>query len=230
MIDATNPHAIFVTGFILGGTLVFIVIYRQLIWQFLRSFLLKKRKANRGGGKLYEFEVDTQDPDESECTGLDEEKLELLRHLHEDSKRLYDELLRTYESTADKAIKLAQVNGVVLTILIATAGIIGLDTWINPLTIFGTFLFVVSGMIAVFAYRTIKIGIGVHIEDLVYILEKDHTELDYHQWMVEDLYPEMIPDAMYIVDQKGAWVDRSILAFGWGLIILFTGIILSPVL
>lgn len=230
MIDMTNPNATFVTGFLLGGTLVFVVIYRQLIWEFLRSFLPKKRKGNGGGGELDEFKEDTQDPDESECTVLGNEKLELLRHLHGDSKRLYDELLRTYESSADKSIKLAQVNGVVLTILIATAGVIGLDTWINPLTIFGTFLFVVSGMIAVFAYRTIKMGIGVHIEDLVYILEKDHTELDYHQWMVEDLYPEMIPDTMDIVDQKGAWVDRSILAFGWGLIILFTGIVLSPVL
>lgn len=157
-----------------------------------------------------------------------EHDIETLRRLTDDSQKVLDHQLTKFGDLSTKAIQLVQVNGLIITILVAASSQVTLTDYLNLVSGGSVVLFGISTVFAALAYRTdaIDVGHGTMVIDTT--LSRGLDEGEYLHWLLSDLYPELIEDATDSVNRKGHWLSIAIRAFLAGLVTLPAGILLAP--
>jgi len=165
--------------------------------------------------------TEIDEPIQQEQQGHD---IETLRQLHSDAQRVLDEEIQTFSDLSSKAIQLAQVNGLILTILIAVANQVSVTAYLNILTGLGTVFLLVSTVLSVWAYSTHEIDVGIGPGVIDRTLEKRPSEAEYRYWILSGVYKDSMADAKMRADKKGTKVRWAICSFLGGLLTIFAGI------
>lgn len=124
------------------------------------------------------------DPKDIEVNSENIEK-DILINLHDRTHSLYENRRDTYKSLTDRAIKLVEVNGLLLTIIsVSPSGITG---------IIASILFLVSAIIALFAYTVRKVPDPPSYNQIDHFLTSENmTSKEYHLATIDSVYRSSI--------------------------------------
>lgn len=144
-----------------------------------------------------------------------------------ESQRTLNQALQVHSEQTKKAIQMAQINGIIITALIAIISNFDFSDLLNSLLSIGGVLFAVSTVLAVFGTRGQSMTIGIGTQDFDSLIEYDLDNDQYNLWMLNEGYRSWIEEGRKKVARKRNYVRWSILIFLVGLLIVMTGFFIS---
>lgn len=148
---------------------------------------------------------------------------EALRMMREDASKTLDRTLQKHDSHQKKAVQIIQVNGVVISLLLAASTQIALNIWLMA----GGSLFVISALAAGYSLRGTNVAVGLSPSQITANIEHELTETQYLRWYLEHFYYQAFPDLNEKTADRARRVRRSLYAFLGGLILTTSGIIIQ---
>lgn len=158
----------------------------------------------------------------------DTDHLAALERLQPEAQRSLDQRIHTFTGLGDRAISLIQIDGLILTIIIAAA--VEFDvaaTYTNPLIFFGIFAFVVSILSAGWALFTPSGNVGIGSGRINSILEEEQTQREYLP-QITAKYKSWISEVTRYNRQRGEHLLRSLKAFLGGIVLIIVGMATEP--
>lgn len=148
---------------------------------------------------------------------------EALRMMREDASKTLDRTLQKHDSHQKKAVQIIQVNGVVISLLLAASTQITLNLWLMA----GGCLFVISALTAGYSLRGTNVAVGLSPSQITANIEHELTETQYLRWYLEHFYHQAFPDLNGKTADRARRVRWSLYAFLGGLLLTTSGIIIQ---
>lgn len=158
-----------------------------------------------------EFETDLE---------YDNEALMLMR---EDASKSLEYLLRKHDAHQKKSAQIIQINGVVISLLLAAGTQVGLNIFL----LIGGFLFVTSAIVSGFALRGTLISVGLSTDQISSNIDEEINKNQYLRWYLEGYYHEAFTDLSDKTSKRAWCVRYSLYAFLAGLVLTATGIVIQ---
>lgn len=186
------------------------------------------------GGEDVDTEHDTDGSHEltdyeQEVINEREHDVATLQHAHSEAQQTLDRVLQTFPDLAGKAIQIIQLNGIVLTIIVAVStqtapARYSITLLTGSLLVLGMGLFLISTLAALAAYWSHSVGAGYETSSTA--IDHKLNEVEYLLWVLPK-YHALINDAKTKANRKDNLIRFSIIAFSGGLILFLTGVLLS---
>jgi hypothetical protein len=175
-----------------------------------------------------EIEAETgTDTDASTTIGIPETAT--MEYAREDATQTLERVIAKHEGHGKRAIQLVQVNGIVLSILIAAASQVQLAQFPTIFLVIAPLLFLVSGGIALYAYRSQTLPIGLPADEAQKILNHELSADQYLYWYLSNHYEELITTVVTKTNTRAAYVEWAIIVFFVGLLFTTGGIVYASV-
>lgn len=152
-----------------------------------------------------------------------DDALELMR---EDAINTVERLMRKHDAHQKKAIQMMQLNGVVISILIAGSSQIQIQNGLNFLLYLGPTLFLISAIFSGIALRGHKLSIGLDPNQIEQHIKEGLTKTQYLLWHLVVFYENAIDSLYEKTNTRAKWIRLSIYAFLGALCTTITGIII----
>lgn len=143
-----------------------------------------------------------------------------------EAQRSLDQALQTHSEQSKKATQMAQINGLILTILVGIAADFDVDGMSKYLVFGGGGFFTISTIIAVLGTRGHTMTIGVNPTDFDKVFRHNLNDDQYRLWILNRGYRKWIEDGKAKVAKKRTLVKWSILTFLFGAILVAVGFFL----
>jgi len=166
-----------------------------------------------------------QESSQSEKISIPE--TEALRLTHGDAKSAIERGLNKHGDHASKSIKMVQINGIVISILVAGASQMKFSTYVYILTGLGAVFLFLSSFFALRAYTSQSLSIGISSEDIDRINRNNLSENQYLIWYLTEYYPDAIGEIKRKIEKRADNVEYSIYAFFVGLLSIASGVIMQ---
>lgn len=140
-----------------------------------------------------------------------------LERAHEDAQFTMEQTLQLFSDLSDEAFRPVRLNAVVLTILIASASQVEVESYVNVFSVAAVFLFVGSALFALGGYLITTVHRGIDTETFDRLTAYKLREEEYLNWILTLGYPEWIESGVAKVDRKEQWLRRSLVALLAGL-------------
>lgn len=160
------------------------------------------------------------DERESPDLEFDDETLQLLR---EDAGKTVDRLIQKHDAHQKKAVQMIQVNGVVISLLLAA----GTQISLNVLLILGGVAFLGSALLSGWALRGRKIDVGLAPQQVTAHIQHEISKTQYLRWYLEGFYSDAFNDLNSKTNTRARRVQFSVYAFLGGLVLTASGIIIQ---
>jgi len=149
--------------------------------------------------------------------------LELMR---EDASKTIERLMRKHDAHQKKAIQMVQLNGVVVSLLVAAASQIQIQNSLNCFLYIGPALFLGSGVFSGIALRGHTISAGITFDQIKQNVEADLTRTQYLLWYLYEFYEDATDSLYEGINTRAKWIRRSVYSFLGGLAVTTVGIII----
>ncbi|MEE6210378.1 hypothetical protein U3A55_09435 [Salarchaeum sp. III] len=156
--------------------------------------------------------------------------VEALRHLHDDTRSAIERGLDKHGGHASKAIRMVQVNGVVISIFVAGVTQVEIHPNLHVSLYLGAALLFASTLFALKAYRSQTLPIGISLSEVEKIDRNNLSETQYLYWYTHQYYPGTIETIKNEVEQRNREVEYSIFSFLLGILVIAVGILIQFVL
>lgn len=171
-----------------------------------------------------ETAVETEpDTDASTTVGIPETAA--MEYAREDATQTLERAIAKHEGHGKRAIQLVQVNGIVLSILIAAASQVQVAQFSTIFLITTPLLFLFSGGVALYAYRSQTLPIGLPAAEVQKILDNELSADQYLYWYLSNHYEELIGTVVSKTSTRAAYVEYAIILFFAGLLVTIGGVI-----
>lgn len=161
------------------------------------------------------------DADDSEPDlEFDDEALAMMR---EDASKTLDRTLQKHDGHQKKAVQLIQVNGVVLSLLLAA----GTQIRPNLSLLAAGVLFVGSALLSGYALIGTKVNIGLDPEQVTANIEAELDKNLYLRWYLEEFYYPAFNDLSDKTADRARRVRYSLYSFLGGLLMTVVGIVMQ---
>lgn len=156
----------------------------------------------------------------------DEFSNDMLELMREDATQTIERSLRKHDAHQKKAIQMVQINGIVISILIAAASQVPLQTNFNTLLYVGPGFFLTSAVVAGVTLRGHNLAVGISPNQITRNIDSDLSKTQYFVWYFNEFYQEAITDISDKTSSRATIVKWSVYLFLAGLIVTTAGIII----
>lgn len=146
-----------------------------------------------------------------------------------EAQRTLDEGLNIHSEQTNKAIKMAQINGVIITALIAIISNFKFGYLMHLVFVLSGVCFTTSTILAVLGTRGQSMTIGIGRNEFDKIIEYDLSKKHYNLWMLNHAYREWVEEGQHKVGRKRAYVRFSIAMFLCGVVIVTIGFFITSI-
>ena len=150
-----------------------------------------------------------------------------LQLTHDDAKSAIERGLNKHGDHASKSIKMVQINGIVISILVAGASQITFSRYTYILTGLGAVSLFLSSFFALRAYTSQSLSIGISSEDIGRINNNNLSEEQYLFWYLTEYYPDAVDEIKEKIEKRADNVGYSIYTFFIGLLFIAAGVIIK---
>lgn len=150
----------------------------------------------------------------------DDEALMLMR---QDASKTLERTLQKHDAHQKKATQLIQINGVVISLLLAAGSQVGL----NCLLVLGGASFVISALLSGYALRGARLKIALSSEQIASNIEAELTKNQYLRWYFEHFYYQSFKDLNKKTTKRAERVRNSLRAFLGGIVLIAIGIVIQ---
>lgn len=165
----------------------------------------------------------TENEDDTSNEGFDDDALELMR---EDASKTVERLMQKHDAHQKKAIQMVQLNGVVISILVAGASQIQIQSGLNLFLYLGPALFLASAVSSGIALKGHKLSAGLNPDQIEQHLEAELTKTQYLLWYLVVFYDNAIDSLYEKTSIRAKWIRGSVYAFLGALCATTVGIII----
>jgi len=152
---------------------------------------------------------------------------EVLKQSHDDAKSAIERGMNKHGKHASKAIKMVQLNRLVISVFVAGTSQIDLSNFAQILMYVGGVFFFASSLFALRAYKTQSLPIGISPTDIDTVNNNNLSEDQYLHWYTTEYYPETISQIIEKAGIRADNIEYSIYAFFAGLLTISVGIIIQ---
>lgn len=145
--------------------------------------------------------------------------------LHDDLTRVLDRHIDAHADLSTRPIQLIQLNGLVLTIVVALVSEFQSGLFVSPLGQLGVVLLVLSTVVALAGYRLRAVELGPGTTVARHALSYRMTAREYLWWMTKKGTPRFIESVSAHNDRRSRYVQWSLYLFLAGLFALLVGIL-----
>lgn len=135
--------------------------------------------------------------------------VEALKYAHIDLRDSANRVLDTFSHTADKAIEMVKLNGIMISILVAASTQVEEPSqYINIATWISASLFLISILLGLIDYLSRSVITGLRTQER--LIERKLTEEEYLRWVVQEEYDRWLQSLLSTHQRKARYVQASI--------------------
>lgn len=142
----------------------------------------------------------------------------------EDANNTLDRAFEKHSAHQTKSVKILQLNGVVVSILLAGVSQINLTPTLISILLASVSLFFISSVCSIFGLSGDDLTIGISQSEVNVILDKVESEEQYLIWFLEEKYKPILSEVVEKTDSRSNYVEVSVWFFFGGLLLLAGGI------